>query len=79
MINSSVSKLMGTPHNLSDGSGQRKTTAESLPKIASSIANGRFTGHPNATTYGVAGIGKGAGGAGGGSGGNRSQNHVANR
>lgn len=76
MINSSLKKLCGTPHNLSDGSGQRKTQAENLPKIDSSIAGGKFTGQPNATTYGVAGIGKDSGGKGGGAGGNRSQLHT---
>ncbi|RKX47787.1 MAG: hypothetical protein DRP64_00020 [Verrucomicrobia bacterium] len=79
MINQSIKKLVGTPHNLSDGSGQRKTQAASLPKIDSSIAGGKFTSHPNATEYGVAGIGKDSHNAGGGSGGSRSQNHVANR
>lgn len=79
MINASLKKLVGTPHNLSDGSGQRKTQAASLPKIDSSIVGGKFTGQPNATQYGVAGIGKDSGNDGGGYGGRRSQNHVANR
>ena len=76
MINASIKKLLGTPHNLSDGSGQRTTKAASLAKIDSSISGGKFTSFPNATKYGVEGIGKGSGGKGGGAGGNRSQLHT---
>ena len=46
-MNSKISKKLGTPHNLSDRSGQRKTQAAGRPAVNSNIVNNKWGEAPN--------------------------------